>query len=137
MFLTHKDITPNEALDENAIFKEHYTKLGRQSTAHAHPTTVTSSDTYNIIPAFYTALPKNADSIGQKLREEARTVFLQKRSRELLDNNELKVLWTLVESNYTVPTINGEKFISYDDYGTLRDLAGPKSRWMTRESVIY
>lgn len=27
-----------------------------------------------------------------KLREEARTAFLQKKSKELLDNNELQVL---------------------------------------------
>ena len=27
-----------------------------------------------------------------KLREEARTVFLQKKSKELLDNNELQVV---------------------------------------------
>jgi len=34
-----------------------------------------------------------------KLREEARTVFLQKKSKELLDNNELQV-WQLLIKNH-------------------------------------
>lgn len=45
--------------------------------------------TYEIIPFFYHKLPKSTDALAQKLREEARTLFLQKRSKELLDNNEL------------------------------------------------
>ena len=36
-------------------------------------------------------LPEQDDLLGLKLREEARTVFLQKKSRELLNNTELQV----------------------------------------------
>lgn len=81
---------------------------------------------HSVIPVFYHKLPKNTDALGQKLREEARTLFLQKRSKELLDNNELKALWALLEKNYTQPTINNEQLISYDDYLRVVRLAGDK-----------
>lgn len=114
--------------------------LTRKSTPNQTTTdtvkTAIENHTYKTIPPFYQMLPKSADSIGQKLREEARTVFLQKRSRELLDNNELKVLWTLLEANYTMPIMNAEKFISYDDYGTMRNLAGPKCRSVTSRFYV-
>lgn len=81
---------------------------------------------YQTIPAFYKKLPKSTDRTAQKLREEARTLFLQKRSKELLDNNELKTLWALLEKNYTQPPINNEQLISYDDYLNVVRLAGDK-----------
>ena len=52
----------------------------------------------------------------QKLREESRTLFLQKRSKELLDNGELKELWSILEKNYTKPLIGEEQYINYEDY---------------------
>lgn len=88
----------------------------------------THNTTYNTIPMFYHKLPKNSDGMAQKLREEARTLFLQKRSKELLDNNELKVLWGLLEKNYTLPAVNTEQFISYDDYLKVVRLAGEKCK---------
>lgn len=36
-------------------------------------------------------LPKDDEILSQKLREEARASFLQRRGRQLLNNNELKV----------------------------------------------
>ena len=57
------------------------------------------------------------------MREEARALFLQKRSKELLDNNDLKVLWGLLEKNHSQPLLNGEQFISYDDYLKVAELA--------------
>lgn len=86
------------------------------------------NSTYKTIPIFYHKLPKNSDNMAQKLREEARTLFLQKRSKELLDNNELKVLWGLLEKNYTMPAMNTEQFISYDDYLKVIELAGEKCK---------
>lgn len=83
---------------------------------------------YAVIPVFYHKLPKPTDVLGQKLREEARTLFLQKRSKELLDNNELKTLWGLLQKNFTQPAINNEQYISYDDYLQVAKLAGDKFR---------
>lgn len=83
---------------------------------------------YDVIPFFYHKLPKSTDTIAQKLREEARTLFLQKRSKELLDNNELKTLWNILQKNFTQPTINGEQFLNYDDYMRIVQIAGEKYR---------
>lgn len=82
--------------------------------------------TYKVIPYFYSKLPKSHDLLAQKLREEARTLFLQKRSKELLDNNELRTLWSLLQKNFTPPSINNEQFINYDDYLRVVKIAGEK-----------
>lgn len=87
---------------------------------------VKKNDSYRVIPFFYHKLPKSTDILAQKLREEARTLFLQKRSKELLDNNELKTLWNILQKNYTQPSINNEQFISYDDYLRVVKIAGEK-----------
>jgi len=52
-----------------------------------------------VIGKFHNHLPCESDDLGQKLREEARAQFLQRRSKELLDNDELKALYALLESN--------------------------------------
>ena len=58
-----------------------------------------------VIGKFYSELPADTDELGQKLREEARAQFLQRRSKQLLDNDELKALYALLESNAgTQPT---------------------------------
>ena len=58
----------------------------------------------DLIPTFFRALPPEDDVLRQKLREEARAEFLQRRSKALLDNEELKRLWTLLDSNATPPS---------------------------------
>lgn len=88
------------------------------------------NDSYKVIPYFYHKLPKSTDLLAQKLREEARTLFLQKRSKELLDNNELKALWNIFQKNYTQPSINNEQFINYDDYLRVVKIAGEKFKWV-------
>lgn len=91
-------------------------------------TSVPLHGTYKTIPKFYHKLPKSGENVPQKLREEARTLFLQKRSTELLDNGELKALWGLLEKNYTPPLVNAEQFISYDDYLHVIRIAGDKCK---------
>lgn len=44
-------------------------------------------------------LPSEEEVLKQKLREEARAVFLQRRSRQLLDNDELQVRLLTVVMN--------------------------------------
>ena len=56
-------------------------------------------DSLNIVPPFYVGLPPENDDLRQKLREEARAQFLQRRSKALLDNEELKALYSLLEAN--------------------------------------
>lgn len=87
---------------------------------------IESNPSYAVIPVFYHKLPKSTDRLAQKIREEARTLFLQKRSKELLDNAELKMLWNLLQKNFTPPAINNEQFINYDDYLRVVKEAGEK-----------
>ena len=44
-----------------------------------------------IILVCFLQLPRDDEILSQKLREEARAIFLQRRGRQLLNNNELKV----------------------------------------------
>lgn len=43
-------------------------------------------------------LPAEDEVLLQKLREESRAVFLQRKSRELLDNEELQVKHTHIDT---------------------------------------
>ncbi|KAF7998211.1 hypothetical protein HCN44_009609 [Aphidius gifuensis] len=82
--------------------------------------------TYKIIPKFYFKLPKD-EILPQKLREETRALFLQRRSRQLLNNEELRALWVLLGTNHSPPvSSNDEKLIDYEDFKHVGKLAGAK-----------
>ncbi|KAF4520477.1 hypothetical protein B566_EDAN004728 [Ephemera danica] len=91
---------------------------------------------YGNIPQFYYKLPKDDAVLTQKLREESRAMFLQRRSRQLLDNNELKALWVLLDKNHTPPLSGEEQMINYKDFLKVSNLAGPKCRAYFRPSVF-
>ncbi|GAB6020656.1 Serine/threonine-protein phosphatase 2A regulatory subunit B'' subunit gamma [Chamberlinius hualienensis] len=78
------------------------------------------------IPRFYYKLPSEDEIILQKLREESRAVFLQRKSKELLDNNELKQLWLLLDEHQTHPQIGDEQFINFRSFQEVKKFAGPK-----------
>ncbi|XP_055372665.1 serine/threonine-protein phosphatase 2A regulatory subunit B'' subunit gamma-like [Condylostylus longicornis] len=100
-----------KALENNSKDKE------AGSSVTISPTLAENTNpTYKIIPKFYHKVPKSGDSLAQKLREEARSLFLQKRTKELLDNDELKALWVILEKHHTVLSPTGEQLIGYDDY---------------------
>lgn len=63
------------------------------------------------VPRFYWKLPSEEDVLRQKLREEARSTFLQRMSRQLLDNSELKALWLLLDQHQT----NADEQVGDDD----------------------
>ncbi|XP_015592410.1 serine/threonine-protein phosphatase 2A regulatory subunit B'' subunit gamma isoform X3 [Cephus cinctus] len=76
--------------------------------------------TYKVIPKFYFKLPKEDEILPQKLREETRALFLQRRSRQLLDNNELKALWVLLDKHHSPPLSGDEQLINYEDFKKLQ-----------------
>ncbi|XP_017761965.1 PREDICTED: actin-binding protein anillin-like [Eufriesea mexicana] len=82
--------------------------------------------TYKVIPKFYFKLPKEDEILPQKLREETRALFLQRRSRQLLDNNELKALWVLLDKHHSPPLSGEEQLINYEDFKKVGKLAGAK-----------
>ncbi|KAF3421762.1 hypothetical protein E2986_04161 [Frieseomelitta varia] len=71
-------------------------------------------------------LPKEDEILPQKLREETRALFLQRRSRQLLDNNELKALWVLLDKHHSPPLSGEEQLINYEDFKKVGKLAGTK-----------
>jgi len=84
---------------------------------------------YSIIPPFYKPLPKDEDVLQQKLREEARANFLQRRSRQLLDNTELKELWVILDTHSsTQPTGQDEQMLDYNQFKTISGLVSEKCR---------
>lgn len=91
---------------------------------------------YKIIPKFFHTLPKNTESLALKLREEARALFLQKRSKELLDRNELKTIWRLLEKHQTHSVAGDDQYITYDDYLKVAEQAGERCKIYLTASVF-
>ncbi|ELT91219.1 hypothetical protein CAPTEDRAFT_161182 [Capitella teleta] len=114
--------------DENALFKEYYTKLMKNDQQ--------TCPTYKHIPKFYYKLPSDEEFILLKLREESRAVFLQRRSRELLDNDELQGLWLLLDKHHTAPSVGEEQMINYEDFLKVASEAGAKCRPFFTASVF-
>ena len=65
---------------------------------------------------FIIQILKENDVLPQKLREETRELFLQSRSSQLLDNNELKAFWVLLDKHHSPPLSGDEQLINYEDF---------------------
>lgn len=76
------------------------------------------------IPRFFFKIPSDQEKLGVKFREESRSMFLQRRSRELLDSNELKSLWILLDKHHSPPYYAEEQLITYRDFLKVSTLAG-------------
>ncbi|XP_054985863.1 serine/threonine-protein phosphatase 2A regulatory subunit B'' subunit gamma isoform X2 [Sorex araneus] len=87
-----------------------------------------TNEFYKTIPRFYYRLPAEDEVLLQKLREESRAVFLQRKSRELLDNEELQNLWFLLDKHQTPPMIGEESMINYESFLKVGEKAGSKCK---------
>ncbi|XP_007473311.1 serine/threonine-protein phosphatase 2A regulatory subunit B'' subunit gamma isoform X3 [Monodelphis domestica] len=106
--------------EEMDLFTKYYTEWkGGRKNANAF---------YKSIPRFYYRLPAEDEVLLQKLREESRAVFLQRKSRELLDNEELQNLWFLLDKHQTPPMIGEEAMINYENFLKVGEKAGPKCK---------
>ncbi|CAL1536952.1 unnamed protein product [Lymnaea stagnalis] len=88
------------------------------------------------VPTLYSKLPSEDQPLLLKLREESRALFLQRRSRELLDNDELQKLWFLLDKHHTHPLNVDEQMINYEDFLKVQDEAGPKCKPFFQASVF-
>ncbi|XP_051002191.1 serine/threonine-protein phosphatase 2A regulatory subunit B'' subunit gamma isoform X2 [Acomys russatus] len=106
--------------EEMDLFTKYYSewKGGRKNT----------NEFYKTIPRFYYRLPAEDEVLLQKLREESRAVFLQRKSRELLDNEELQNLWFLLDKHQIPPMIGEEAMINYENFLKVGEKAGPKCK---------
>merc|ERR1719259_437791 len=106
---------------EEELFKEEYLKLTGKSEQLV--------GSYTVIPPFHKPIPKKDDPLQQKLREEARAHFLQRRSRRLLDNTELKELWVILDANTTQPSsLSEDQMMDYSQYKAVSKLVSEKCR---------
>lgn len=112
---------------ENLLIPENY--LSDSSSSKNDPS-------FSTIPKFYFKVPKASNSLSQKIRSEARSIFLQKRSKEILDNDELKSFWNILEKNHTQVTNNGEQLIGYDDYLKVMEIVPEKCRKYLTSSLF-
>ncbi|XP_023164298.1 serine/threonine-protein phosphatase 2A regulatory subunit B'' subunit gamma-like isoform X2 [Drosophila hydei] len=80
------------------------------------------------VPQFFYVPPPPDDKLRHLLRREAQSLFLQQKSEELLDNNELQELWSRLEQHVTETTAKKQQLISYDDYCKLRATLSKKCR---------
>ncbi|XP_074249459.1 serine/threonine-protein phosphatase 2A regulatory subunit B'' subunit gamma isoform X3 [Saimiri boliviensis] len=106
--------------EEMDLFTKYYSewKGGRKNT----------NEFYKTIPRFYYRLPAEDEVLLQKLREESRAVFLQRKSRELLDNEELQNLWFLLDKHQTPPMIGEEAMINYENFLKVGEKSGAKCK---------
>ena len=114
---------------EEELFVNYYRDWKAASSGPADPS-------YTAIPKFYFKLPSEDEVLPQKLREEARANFLQRRSRQLLDNNELKALWVLLDKNHSPPHAADKQLINYKDFLKVAAEAGPKCKSYLTPSVF-
>lgn len=63
--------------------------------------------------------------LGIKLREDARSLFLTNKSKTLLNADDLKSLWSILEG-ISKTTVDDEQFLDYMEYLKVRVLAGEK-----------
>jgi len=93
-------------------------------------------DNHIKVPSLYSKLPSEDEPLLLKLREESRALFLQRRSRELLDNDELQKLWFLLDKHHTHPLHGDEQMISYSDFLQVQEEAGGKCKSFFHASVF-
>uniref|UniRef100_A0A914VDD5 Serine/threonine-protein phosphatase 2A regulatory subunit B'' subunit gamma n=1 Tax=Plectus sambesii TaxID=2011161 RepID=A0A914VDD5_9BILA len=92
-----------------------------------------------VLPRFYDPPPADDDAgsdLRQKLREEARSRFLHRKSKELLENNELKEIWALLETHHTTPVLDNEKMIGYEDFKKVATKVPEKARQFFSATVF-
>lgn len=74
-------------------------------------------------PKFFWRLPKENEVLRYKLHEEARSNFLQRKSKNLMDNNELRDLWNLLNQHQNSPD---DQLITYANFLKVAETAATK-----------
>ncbi|KAH8855477.1 Serine/threonine-protein phosphatase 2A regulatory subunit B'' subunit gamma isoform 2 [Schistosoma japonicum] len=80
------------------------------------------------IPDFFQRVPQDNEILPAKLREDARSALLERKSIGLLSNSELQEFWYLLERYHSPPTVNGEKFMNYENFRKASKEASPKAK---------
>merc|ERR550534_2188915 len=78
------------------------------------------------LPKFYAALPQEENVLRVKLREEARTLLLQKKSAEVLSSEAMEALWPILDKHFSQPVVGEEKMMNFDDFVAAGEEAGER-----------
>ena len=70
---------------------------------------------YKQIPKFFYKKPQGEDSLFFRVRQEARTRFLQNKTAEVLEKDDLEQLWHLLKDHLSQPE-DGTERINYDQF---------------------
>lgn len=126
-----KTVLEDDELEE-LLFQRYLREQSRESGRPFNA--MQKSRSYNAIPQFYFRLPES--EVGAKCREEARSLFLTKKSKMLLTSDELKSLWTNLEKKSNI-TVGEDQFIDYMEYLNVRVLGGEKvEKYLTTSAFM-
>ena len=86
-----------------------------------------SNPSFKTIPKFFFKKPNTENSLYFKVRQEARTRFLQNKTAEVLEKEDLEHLWYLLKEHLSQPD-DGTERINYDQFVYVSTLLPPKCR---------
>ena len=90
---------------------------------------------YKTIPRFFYKKPSSENSLYFRVRQEARTRFLQNKTAEVLDKEDLEHLWYLLKENVSLPE-DGTERINYDQFVYVSSMLAPKCRQFFTSSTF-
>ena len=102
--------------EEETLFEQEYLKM--KGNSHK------CGNSFDVIPQFHKVLPGEEDVLQQKLRAQ----FLQRKSKLLLDNAELKELWVILDSHTSGAPVGEDQMMDWDQYCVVRSLVSDKCR---------
>ncbi|CAG0926126.1 unnamed protein product, partial [Notodromas monacha] len=88
------------------------------------------------VPPFFYRVPTDDEILRQKLREEARAIFLQRRSRNLVDHDELKELWILLDKHSEGSASSDRRKINYRDFMKVAEVYQDKCKSYFKPSLF-
>ncbi len=93
-----------------------------------------ANQSYKMIPKFFFKKTKES-GLYTKLRQEARTRFLQNKTAEVLDKEDLEKLWYLLKEHTSLPE-DGTERINYDQFIYICSRLPPKCRQFFTSSTF-
>ena len=108
----NEDKTHKTAADNDRDADEEFLQLLDDEKSHAEK----KNPSYKAIPKFFFKKPKEReDFLFHRVRQEARTRFLQNKTSEVLEKEDLEKLWYLLKENVSLPD-DGTQRINYDQF---------------------
>ncbi|XP_022656682.1 serine/threonine-protein phosphatase 2A regulatory subunit B'' subunit gamma-like isoform X2 [Varroa destructor] len=92
-----------------------------------------SSSPREMIPTFHWRVPAQDDNIGGLLRDEARTLLLERKNEEIPDAESVEEMWRLLEDH----AVDENLAIDYRGFKKVRQLLGPMYQQFFSATVFF